>query len=85
MIYLFDLLACWLVSAFYHIGLLAYWLISGWTVLWNKMLKVGDVPTVLARIRIVGIDKESGGLRPLGISSEVWRAGASALMEVLSP
>ena len=59
-----------------------------WTALaqlWNKMIATGDIPDVLARIRVVGIPRETGGLRPLCIASAIWRIGASAVMDLIAP
>ncbi|MDP6209095.1 MAG: reverse transcriptase domain-containing protein, partial [Roseibacillus sp.] len=52
--------------------------------IWAVILQGGPLPAGWRAIRCVGIPKDSGGLRPLSISSIFWRCGSTALLSQLS-
>ncbi len=52
--------------------------------IWEVVLQGAELPPSWKAIRCVGIPKESGGLRPLSISSIFWRCGSTALLAKMS-
>mmetsp|Transcript_73486 Transcript_73486/g.212659 ORF Transcript_73486/g.212659 Transcript_73486/m.212659 type:complete len:1325 (-) Transcript_73486:89-4063(-) len=58
---------------------------SALALLWNTVLDTGEVPEAWTVTRIALLPKETGGYRPLGIASLLWRAGMSVVVRALRP
>ena len=52
--------------------------------IWEVVLQGATLPPSWKAIRCAGIPKDTGGLRPLSISSIFWRCGSTALLSKMS-
>ena len=53
--------------------------------IWTAIVKGGKLPLGWKQIRVAGIPKPDGGLRPLALTQMAWRLGASEVLAQLRP